>query len=380
MRKIALSIFSFALFTLIGVSHVEAQWSGSRMTREEWAAWRAERSQEDDESEDVDMEAVERWRSESSRRNSAINDLDDDEVEEFAIPVLFGVVVSDLTKNFGDPRGGGTREHEGLDILAAEGTPIVTPTEAVVIRVGSGSSSGKYVTTANPGGETFVYMHLSDHADIDEGDKLDVGDVIGYVGDTGNAAGGPAHLHFEVRKSRTALDPFPRLTESFSLEDQMEYLEEIMKDVGDEDEFAEFLVDTYLGVFVQAKAADIDIPDEVEDALPNDIANLPGGVPAVDLTIGSTGTNVMLLQSMLITQGYLAISAPTGTFGPLTQTALINYQKAHGITPATGYYGPTTRAYLASGAGTLTEAQLRKQLIAKIAELTEILEKLMKNR
>lgn len=67
-----------------------------------------------------------------------------------------------------------------------------------------------------------------------------------------------------------------------------------------------------------------------------------------DLTIGSKGAGVTVLQQFLINQGYLtAVSAPTGYFGTATQKALASFQSAKGISPATGYYGPITRAYLA---------------------------------
>ena len=95
--------------------------------------------------------------------------LDDEIVEEFKVPLLFGLVP--VTSNYGDSRGGGTRQHEGQDFFAPKGSPIVSPTEAVVIRTGSGASAGNYVYTANPGGETFRYMHLDEIANIKRGDK-----------------------------------------------------------------------------------------------------------------------------------------------------------------------------------------------------------------
>src|SRR3990167_873862 len=99
--------------------------------------------------------------------------LGDVRVEALPIPVLLGVELSNLTKNFGDPRDGGARTHEGLDMLAPEGTPIASPTEAVVIRIGEDDGSGIYVRTANPGGESFVYMHLVSVADdLERGDAL----------------------------------------------------------------------------------------------------------------------------------------------------------------------------------------------------------------
>ncbi len=67
-----------------------------------------------------------------------------------------------------------------------------------------------------------------------------------------------------------------------------------------------------------------------------------------DLTIGSRGAGVTVLQQFLIDQGDLtAVSAPTGYFGTLTQKALAKFQTSNGIKPASGYYGPITRAFLA---------------------------------
>lgn len=77
-----------------------------------------------------------------------------------------------------------------------------------------------------------------------------------------------------------------------------------------------------------------------------------------DLTVGSTGADVSALQQLLISKGYLtAVSAPTGYFGSLTQAALGAWQAAVGISPAAGYFGPKTRAFVNSmsvGTGTGT--------------------------
>lgn len=68
-----------------------------------------------------------------------------------------------------------------------------------------------------------------------------------------------------------------------------------------------------------------------------------------DLTVGSTGQDVTELQSILIAEGDLDIPTPTGYFGILTKAAVIKYQIAHGITPASGFVGPLTRAELNKG-------------------------------
>lgn len=277
-----------------------------------------------------------------------IRRLGSDVVNDLIIPILFGVSLRDLWPNFGDPRGGGTRSHEGLDILAPEGTPIISPTRAVVTRTGRGSSAGLYVSTANPGGESFVYMHLDEIADgVSTGDELNVGDLIGYVGDTGNANGGPAHLHFEIRKGRRAYDPFDRITKEVTLENKIRYLERILKEHDDDLELAEFLVEHFEPEFIQASLQQLDLPSGIARVLPSvhDIT----GIAAHDLTVGDEGADVSVLQSILIAENFLDIAAPTGIFGPLTQSALRAYQTAHGIVPATGYFGPATRTALRNG-------------------------------
>lgn len=336
---------------------VDAQ-SRNRYTREQLERWQEE-WQDTDEGEsntnsEDNIESYSTRRGVSSSLRKKINALDEDKVENVPIPVLFGISVTSLFPNFGDPRDGGARSHEGLDIIALEDTPIVSPTDAVVLRTGSGSSSGKYVYTANPGGETFVYMHLTEIADIDSGDVIEAGDVIGYVGNTGNASGGPAHLHFEIRDGKDATDPFPRLTLSFNIEEKMEFLEGIFDDVSDEEDFAEFLVKNFRSDFLSARAQDIDLPKDIVDALQDSAAVVIASTAGVDLTIGSTGTDVVVLQNFLITTdtgiSARALSAvgATGYFGTLTRQALAEYQLSKGIVPAVGYYGPITRAYIAT--------------------------------
>ena len=284
-----------------------------------------------------------------SAYRSKINKLDDDIVKEIPIPVLFGVSLSQLWPNFGDPRDGGARKHEGFDIMASKGAPLVSPTEAVVIRTGTGDSSGKTVTTANPGGETYIYMHL-DEILVRAGDVLKVGDIIGYVGDTGNAKGGAAHLHFEIRKSRKALDPYKRIKEEFSLEDKIEHLTTAIDEVKDEDELIDFVLANYQTELKKAKLAGIELPKEIDEQVV--VANTVGATAYGDLDLNSTGPLVTKLQDFLIKESVgpagkaLADNGSTGFFGPMTQKALAEYQKANGITPATGYYGPKTRAFI----------------------------------
>lgn len=299
-----------------------------------------------------------------SSYSRAISKLDDDKVDEFVVPILFGIKLANITPDFGDPRGDGTRFHEGQDMIAPLGTPIVTPIEAVVTSVGTGDSSGKYVYTANPGGERFRYMHLDDIGNIKAGDLLKAGDYIGTVGDTGNAYGGPAHLHFEVR-DREAQDPYPRITLEYTLEEKMELVERMFTDLDDEDEMAEFLVDTYKKEFSEALNKGYDLPTEVKTALRKagvvDVSDLLSqlekiiaSIPAVvtkDLALESSGVEVQLMQVFLIQRNVgpaaavLARSGATGYFGSVTEAALREYQ-ALKKGAETGIYNSATRTLM----------------------------------
>src|SRR3989344_910088 len=140
-------------------------------------------AQSDDDNNDYDG-----WRGGRSRSyglgdqgRTNIAGLGDVRVEALPIPVLLGVELSNLTKNFGDPRDGGTRTHEGLDMLAPEGTPIASPTDAVVVRTGGGAGSGLFLRTANPGGGSLVFMHLAAVASgIQPGVAVKRGGIIGF--------------------------------------------------------------------------------------------------------------------------------------------------------------------------------------------------------
>lgn len=186
---------------------------------------------EDEDDDDTFSRSRERYSSSVSRK---IRDLDDDGVDHMPVPVLF-VSYAKIYPDFGDPREGGAREHEGQDILAPPRSFIVSPTDAVVTRTGKGSSAGTYVYTAAPGGETFRYMHLDEIAPgIKTGTVLKPGDLIGYVGNTGNAAGGPTHLHFEIRDGRRATDPYPRIDGSFATTELIRSLTNIIEALKEE--------------------------------------------------------------------------------------------------------------------------------------------------
>jgi hypothetical protein len=290
------------------------------------------------------------------------DDLDDDIEEDVYVPVLF-FDVNDIVPDFGAPRGGGSRTHEGQDFLAPKGTPIVSPTEAIVTGVGVWSGAGNYVSTANPGGETFRYMHLDDVADLEPGDKLDVGDYIGTVGDTGNAPNGVYHLHFEILdEDRDPLDPYPRLTRQFSDKKQVSFLRNVFRGISNDDEYAEFLVNTWPDLFITAYEEKWTLPREIREVLEDrdiddeidaqeDLADVLESIPHVlslELGNGDDGVLVALLQIYLIytTEGAerdrLAAAGPTGYYGTITAEVVRAYQDEENISE-TGQYDERTR-------------------------------------
>jgi murein DD-endopeptidase MepM/ murein hydrolase activator NlpD len=115
-----------------------------------------------------------------------------------------------LADSWGAPRSGG-RRHQGIDIFAPKGTPVVSTTRGVVTRVGSNGLGGHVVGVLGPGLEWHYYAHLDRFGVFREGDIVQPGDVLGYVGNTGNARGTPPHLHYGIYRDG-AKNPYPRLT------------------------------------------------------------------------------------------------------------------------------------------------------------------------
>ena len=115
-----------------------------------------------------------------------------------------------LTDTWGAARSQG-RSHEGIDIFAARGTPIRATTQGIVSKVGENTLGGRVVVVVGPGGAGHYYAHLEDYADISPNDWVDAGDIIGYVGDSGNAKGTPPHVHYGIYISGSAVNPYPLL-------------------------------------------------------------------------------------------------------------------------------------------------------------------------
>ncbi|MBI0446622.1 M23 family metallopeptidase [Deinococcus sp. DB0503] len=116
-----------------------------------------------------------------------------------------------FTDTWGGARGGG-RRHEGVDIFAPRGTPIRATTRGFVLNVGENRLGGRTVMVLGPGGQRHYYAHLERYReDLKEGQWVEAGDVVGYVGDSGNARGTPTHLHYGIYTARGAINPYPLL-------------------------------------------------------------------------------------------------------------------------------------------------------------------------
>lgn len=112
-----------------------------------------------------------------------------------------------LTSLFGPrlhPTLGGWRRHKGIDVAAPHGTPVRAASDGTVSVSGWQGGYGIAVRIQHPGGVETRYAHLSRTA-VSAGQTVSAGDVIGYVGSTGRSTG--AHLHYEVRRGQTAIDP-----------------------------------------------------------------------------------------------------------------------------------------------------------------------------
>ena len=113
---------------------------------------------------------------------------------------------------WGAPRDGGRRRHEGVDIFARRGTPVVASVSGYVTRTGDTNLGGKIVWLRDERqNRNLYYAHLDSQA-VEPGDRVQVGDTLGFVGNTGNARTTPPHLHFGIYyRGQGAVNPSPFL-------------------------------------------------------------------------------------------------------------------------------------------------------------------------
>jgi peptidoglycan LD-endopeptidase LytH len=125
-----------------------------------------------------------------------------------AFPVL-GKDSRAVQSFWGAPRDAGARQHEGIDIFAAKGTPVLASARGLVTRVAETHIGGKVVWLADAENRQSLYYAHLDRQLVRAGQLVAPGDTLGLVGSTGNARGTHPHLHFGIYAFGGAVDPFP---------------------------------------------------------------------------------------------------------------------------------------------------------------------------
>ncbi|MBU6367298.1 MAG: M23 family metallopeptidase [Gemmatimonadetes bacterium] len=125
------------------------------------------------------------------------DDLDALWARQLMVPV-HGMAVADVTNTY--PARRGRRIHGALDLLAPKGTPVVAADDSVIGRMYTSALGGIVIYAFDPAGRfVYYYAHLDRYRrGLAVGDRVSKGEVIGYVGTTGNAARTLPHLHFQV--------------------------------------------------------------------------------------------------------------------------------------------------------------------------------------
>ncbi|MDH3421978.1 MAG: M23 family metallopeptidase [Gemmatimonadota bacterium] len=130
---------------------------------------------------------------------------------QLAFPVD-GYSMRAIQSVFGVERDGGARSHDGVDIFARRGTPVLAAAAGRAYGIDITSRGGKVVWVRdNVRNARLYYAHL-DSQHVSEGDLIEIGDTLGFVGNTGNARTTPPHLHFGIyRSGQGAINPVPFL-------------------------------------------------------------------------------------------------------------------------------------------------------------------------
>lgn len=201
---------------------------------------------------------------------------------------------------------GSTRFHNGIDLVAksSKGTGatdyITAHTGGTVSGVGFDKSAGYFVNIRVSANTTFHYFHLREQSKLKKGDVVKQGQIIGYMGSTGNSTG--AHLHWGIKYNGSWINPTPYLDK--------DYTEPNTKPEG--------------------TTAKVNVELDI-------------------LRQGAKGEQVKALQRMLYAMGYnLGESKVDGSFGPMTDAVVKAYQKKKGLA-VDGIVGPATWNKLLKG-------------------------------
>ncbi len=167
------------------------------------------------------------------------DDLDD-------LPLVFpqDPSVTHFDNTWGNRRSGG-RRHTGTDLMAPKMGPVYAVADGIVTTMKRGGSAGWWIGIEHAGGLESWYMHLNNDAPgtdngradrtetyaagLNLGDFVTAGQLIGYVGDSGNAEGSGSHTHFELHVNGTAINPYPFLVAAYERATVVQFLEVIEK-------------------------------------------------------------------------------------------------------------------------------------------------------
>lgn len=141
------------------------------------------------------------WESPPPEAPLAVTD-EDYLVERGLMVPVEGVSPEKVPDTYLQPRDGGARTHQAVDILAKRGTPVLSADSGVVLRLAKSTLGGITIYATDPTRRfVFYYAHLDRYAEgLREGKTIAQGEVIGYVGTTGNAPKNTPHLHFQLMR------------------------------------------------------------------------------------------------------------------------------------------------------------------------------------
>lgn len=146
----------------------------------------------------------------SASRPGAAGGADPSVTPGFICPVQGGASFID---SWGFPRSGG-RKHKGVDMFAPRNRPLVAVVDGKV-KLSSNSLGGLTVHLYSDNGTVYYYAHLeSQNTNLQSGQRVSKGTIVGYVGNSGNARYTSTHLHFEIRPGGKAVNPYPTVRAS----------------------------------------------------------------------------------------------------------------------------------------------------------------------
>lgn len=128
---------------------------------------------------------------------------------------VFGKDRHSIGSAFGTPRDGGRRTHYGIDIFAPRHTPVLAPSKSYVVYVGTTPVGGNVIWLQDSYRNIYLYFAHLQKQDVYKGQVLKAGQIIGSLGNSGNAKTTPPHLHFSITKRGEGwIDPYHYVVET----------------------------------------------------------------------------------------------------------------------------------------------------------------------